>query len=123
MNSSENSTHLNSRDWMFGSIRRYRGMLIFHGRVNTFGSSMVASYIKWYGLTGVYRSITCNASLWKLPALSNQVWSLKLETSTTSVSPSQCPRDHPIQVSLGLEPASSMWIVRVAPANSYAMRI
>src|SRR6185436_12305011 len=92
--------------------------LVFQGRVNTFGSSMVASYIRWYGLTGVYRSTTCSASLWKLPARSNQVWSLKLVTSTTSVSPSQCPRDHPIHVSLGLEPASSMWIVRVAPANS-----
>src|SRR5439155_19402838 len=52
-NSSENSTHLNSRDWMFGSIRRYKGILIFQGRVNTFGSSIVASYIRWYGDKGV----------------------------------------------------------------------
>ncbi len=52
-NSSENSTHLNSKDWMFGSTRRYKGILIFQGRVNTFGSSIVASYIKWYGDKGV----------------------------------------------------------------------
>src|SRR6185369_4120992 len=43
---SVNGTHLNSSNWTFFSIRRYRGKLIFHGRVYTFGSSIVASYIK-----------------------------------------------------------------------------
>src|SRR5207244_13552964 len=47
------------------------------------------------GLVAVYRSTTCNASLWKFPALSNQDKSLKPVVSTTSVSPSQCPFDHP----------------------------
>ena len=43
--SSVQGTHLYSRAWTFLSTRRYNGKLIFHGRVNTFGSSIVASYI------------------------------------------------------------------------------
>jgi hypothetical protein len=66
----------------------------------------------------VKRSVTFSASLWKSPARSNHVSSLKSVTSTTSVSPSHLPRDHPIQLGLGLSPTVSMWIVRVAPANS-----
>jgi hypothetical protein len=38
---------------------------------------------KRVGVNGVYRSMTCNASLWKFPARPNQAWSLKLVTSTT----------------------------------------
>ena len=34
--SSTNSTHLNSRSWTFSSCRRYSGIRIVHGRVNTF---------------------------------------------------------------------------------------
>src|SRR5215471_13868510 len=45
--SSVNGTHLNSNSWIFFSIRLYRGKLIFHGRVYTLGSSIVASYIRW----------------------------------------------------------------------------
>jgi hypothetical protein len=30
-------------------MRRYNGMLIFHRRVKTFGSSIVASYLRWSG--------------------------------------------------------------------------
>jgi hypothetical protein len=86
-----------SRMRAFLSIRRYKGMLIFHGREKTFGSSIVASYVRWLGVTGVYRSVTWSSSLWKFPARSNQVWSLKSLTSTTSVSPSQRPRESPIQ--------------------------
>ncbi len=41
--SSANGMHLNSKSWTFLSIRRYRGMLIFQGRVNTFESSIVTS--------------------------------------------------------------------------------
>src|SRR6267142_540278 len=121
--SSANSTHLYSITFAFFSKRRYRGMLIFQGRVNTLGSSIVASYIKTSGLMRVYRSTTCKASLWKFPALSNQVWSLRSVTSTTSVSPSQRPRDHPIQESVGLFVCPVMRMVRVALANSYAIRI
>jgi hypothetical protein len=40
-------------------------MLIFHGRVQTVGSSMVASYVRVSGLRAVMRSTTCSASLWK----------------------------------------------------------
>ena len=36
----------------------------------------------------------------------------------TSVSPSQCPFDHPIQLSAGASIWSSMYTVRTAPANS-----
>ena len=46
MTSSANSTHLYSKSCAFFSRRRYSGMLIFHWRVNTLGSSMVASYCK-----------------------------------------------------------------------------
>src|SRR5215813_9924601 len=42
--SSANGTHLNSSNCAFFSTWRYKVMLIFHGRVNTLGSSMVASY-------------------------------------------------------------------------------
>ena len=37
ISSSTNSTHLYSRSCAFFSMRRYSGMLIFQGRVNTFG--------------------------------------------------------------------------------------
>jgi len=43
------------------------------------------------------------ASLWKFPAESNHVRSLWLVTSTTSVSPSQWPRESPIQNSSGVD--------------------
>src|SRR5215203_2983747 len=46
---------------------------------------------------GVKRSITFNASLWKFPAWSNQVWSPRLTVSITSVSPSHLPRPSPVQ--------------------------
>src|SRR5690349_14125974 len=42
--SSTNSAHLKSSSCAFFSWRRYRGMLIFHERVKTSGSSIVASY-------------------------------------------------------------------------------
>ena len=45
----------------------------------------------------VTRSITCSASLWKLPALSNQVSPRKFLVPITNVSPSQRPRESPIQ--------------------------
>ena len=54
---------------------------------------------------GVKRSTTCNASLWKCPAISNTLLSLLLATSTTSVLPSQWPRESPIHAwypSLGM---------------------
>ena len=41
--SSANGMHLNSRSCMPASMRRYNGRLIFHGRVNVCGSSIVAS--------------------------------------------------------------------------------
>ena len=87
-----------------------------HGRVNTSGSSIVASYSRWSGPVGVYRSTTCRAVLWKLPARSNHVSSLKWITSTTRVSPSHRPRESPIQKSMcpsGCD-VPSMYTVRVA---------
>src|SRR5438552_1320399 len=117
-NSSANSTHLYSRILAFFSTRRYKGMLIFHGRENTFGSSIVASYMSVSALRGVQRSTTCKASLRKLPARSNQVWSFRLVTSTTSVSPSQRPLDHPIQLSAGAFVGGPILMMRTAPAYS-----
>ena len=43
ISSSTNSTHLKSINCAFFSSRRYSGMLIFHTREKTFGSSIVAS--------------------------------------------------------------------------------
>src|SRR6516165_2018305 len=87
-------------------------MAMRHGRVKTFGSSIVTSYQITSGDLGVKRSTRCSASLWKLPARSNQLRSLKLVTLTTSVSPSQWPTEWPIQVSSGGPSTLSMWIVR-----------
>src|ERR1022692_586872 len=98
-------------------------MPIFQGRENTFESSMVASYIRISELRGVYRSTTCKASLWKFPALSNHVLSFKPVTSTTSVSPSQCPIDHLIQLSTGAGVGFPISMVRTAPAYSYEIRM
>src|SRR5215510_11437702 len=67
---------------------------------------------------GVYRSTTCNASLWKFPDLSNHVASVKLDTSTTSVSPSHRPTEYPINASLGYGSILLRWIVRSAFAYS-----
>lgn len=52
-NSSAKSTHLNSSTCAFFSGRRGSGILIFHGRVNTFGSSRVVSYMRRFGPAGV----------------------------------------------------------------------
>src|ERR1700730_4076611 len=56
-------------------------MLIFQGRVNTFESSIVASYhiasIAFGSPSGVKRSVTFSASLVKLPARGEQVPGLK----------------------------------------------
>ena len=49
----KSACQLNSSSCAFGSTRRYSGMLIFHARVNTFGSSMVASYRIAFGPSGV----------------------------------------------------------------------
>ncbi len=70
------------------------------------------------------RSTTCSFSLWKFPELSSQVSGTWLVTSITSVSPSQCPRECPIHMSAGLSKSGrSMYTVRLAAANSYAIRI
>src|SRR5271169_3417087 len=98
-------------------------MLIFHCREKVLESSMVASYIRMSALSGVKRSVTLRASLWKSPARSNQVWSFKSVTVTTRVSPSQCPLDQPIQLSAGASVGLSILIDRTAPANSYAIMI
>src|ERR1700684_1235976 len=98
-------------------------MLIFHDREKVLGSSMVASYISVSALRSVYRSVTFRASLWKSPARSNQVWSFRSVTVTTSVSPSQCPLDQPIQLSTGASVGLSILMDRTAPANSYAIMI
>ena len=45
---------------------------------------------------GVKRSSSRSASLWKLPARSNQFLPLNSVTSTTSVSPSQRPTECPM---------------------------
>src|ERR1700758_4902816 len=80
-------------------------MLMFQGRVKTLGSSIVTSYRSASGRneesTGVKRSTTWSASLWKSPERENQVRSLKWLTSTTSVLPSQWPTEWPIHVSAG----------------------
>src|SRR4030095_6764883 len=94
------AAHSYSRGSMSFSCRRYSGMLIFHGRVNTFGSSTVTSYSMWSGPVRVKRSTRCSASLWKFPARSNHVSSLKCVTSTTSVLPSQRPRESPMYQSM-----------------------
>ena len=73
------------------------------------------------GVIGVKRSIRCNASLWKFPALSNQFLPLKRVTSTTSVSPSQWPTEWPMYVSSGGASTLSRWMVRAAFANVYAI--
>src|SRR5688572_23791610 len=92
-------------------------MLIFHGRVNTLGSSMVASYEMASRLMNVNRSTSFRASLWKFPDLSNQVWSVKSVVSTTRVSPSQRPSEWPMYAVLGYGATLSRWIVREASAN------
>src|SRR5260370_41344233 len=97
-------------------------MLIFQGRVKTFGSSMVASYRSASGrneeLTGVKLSTTCSASLWKSPERENQVRSLKWLTSTTNVLPFEWPTECPIQVSAGGGSTGSRLKAGFAPANS-----
>ena len=45
--------HLNSISRAFSSSRRYRGSLTVQGRVYTFSSARVASYIIAFGLIGV----------------------------------------------------------------------
>src|ERR1700693_1860182 len=94
-------------------------MLIFQGRVKTFGSSIVTSYRSASGrdeeLRGVKRSTTCSASLWKSPERENQVRSLKWLTSTTSVLPSQWPTEWPIHVSAGGRAPGSAGSVGRAP--------
>src|SRR6202162_1884427 len=96
-------------------------MLIFQGRVKTFGSSIVTSYRSASGrdeeLRGVKRSTTCSASLWKSPERENQVRSLKWLTSTTSVLPSQWPTEWPIHVSAGGGSTGSRGMGRLAPAK------
>src|SRR5215471_19178544 len=96
-------------------------MAIRHGRVKTLGSSIVTSYQMTSGVLNVKRSTRCSASLWKLPARSNQLLSLKFDTSTTSVSPSQCPTEWPIQVSSGGGATLSKWTVRAVLVNEYAI--
>src|SRR6202012_2720398 len=98
-------------------------MLIFHGFENVSGSSIVASNIIVSGLRGVKRSTTWSLLLWKSPARSNHESSLSPVTSTTRVSPSQCPFDQPIQLSTGAFVALSMLIVRTALAYSYEIKI
>src|SRR5258705_6577677 len=65
-----------------------------HGRVHVFGSSTVYSYLIVVALTSVNRSVIFRFSvdLWKLVA---GVLSLKFAVWTTSVLPSQCPREMP----------------------------
>src|SRR5215208_496052 len=67
-----------------------------HGRVHVRGSSSVYSYLIVVGLTSVKRSVIFRFSVdpWKLAA---GVLSLKFVVSTTSVLPSQRPRESPSQ--------------------------
>src|SRR6266576_3023152 len=68
-----------------------------HGRVHVWGSSIVYAYLIVVGLTSVNRSVIFRFSVdpWKLVA---GVLSLKFLVSTTSVLPSQCPREMPSHV-------------------------
>ena len=66
------------------------------------------------------RSCSFSASLWKLPARSNQVRSLKFVTSVTSTSPSHRPTEWPIHVSSGGPSTLSRCTVRAVLVNSYA---
>src|ERR1043166_430610 len=47
------------------------------------------------------RSVRCSASVVGFPRPESQAFPLKPRESTTSVSPSQCPTEYPIQVGLG----------------------
>ena len=91
--------------------------------MNTFSSSSVASYCSASGLIGVIRSTTLSATLWKLPALSSQVWSVNVLDSMTSVAPSQRPTELPMYVSIGGGSTAVMWIERVVPMYSEAIRM
>src|SRR6476619_860467 len=66
-----------------------------HGRVHVRGSSSVYSYLIVVGFTSVKRSVIFRSSVdpWKLVA---GVLSLKFVVCTTSVLPSQWPREMPI---------------------------
>src|SRR5689334_13770167 len=67
------------------------------GRVHVCGSSIVYSYLMVVGFTSVNRSVIFRFSVepWKLVA---GVLSLKFAVCTTSVFPSQRPREMPSQV-------------------------
>ena len=122
--SSTNSTHLNSRSCdvlVLPSIERHPNRPRAREDLRILDRGLVIDDDP--GSTGVNRSTTWSASLWKLPARSNHVWSLKPVTSTTSVSPSQRPTDCPIQVSTGGGSAFPILMTRLALAYSYAMRM
>ena len=85
---------------------------------------MVASYCSASRLNrGDTAPLTRSAALWKLPARSNQVWSLNVSDSMTSVSSSQRPSECPMNVSIGGASTSVMWMDRVAPTYSEAIRM
>jgi len=91
-----------------------------HSRYNP---EAITQYNVVPGLMGVIRSTTCSASLWKFPARSNQLRSLNPVVSITSVSPSQCPFDQPIQLSTGASVWLLMWTMRLELAYSYTNRM
>src|SRR5215510_936304 len=70
---------------------RVNSCLAVHGRTHTVGSSTVTAYSSVVGPVRVQRSTTCRFSRdpWK------SVFALKFVTSTTSVLPSQRPRESP----------------------------
>src|SRR5215467_5291837 len=73
------------------SLCRENSCLTVQGLVHTVGSSIVTSYARVIGPVRVHRSTRCKFS--RDPKAS--VFGLKLVTSTTSVSPSQWPRESP----------------------------
>ena len=74
-----------------GPSTRLNGMPPVHGRVQMVASSTVNSQTTRSGPVRVKRSIRCRLA----PDPRKLVLSEKLVVSTTSVSPSQCPRESP----------------------------
>ena len=84
-----------------GARDRWNGIIAVHGRVHVVSSATVNSYWSRSGLTRVKRSTRCRFS-WAPRKL---LFGEKFVVSTTSVSPSQCPRESPSQL---LNPAARM---------------
>ena len=97
-------------------------MLIFQGLVKVSGSSIVASYRRWFGEVGVYRSVTFSLSLWWLPARSNH--DLVVEAGDDDderlALPAADRLAHPGIDGRGTRVLQKM--LRTAPAYSYAMK-